>query len=148
MKILRRDRSGDLKGANSPYRIERAAYWTCYFLRHPIRMTFQRPAYARLAADTWVSVLPVYGNPDVPAYSGVQLRGIEIEGDAAGLRSLAALLLDRADRTEAVQALLEAGIWPTEEDREAFPAGFGLDVPYRDLRLGAAAPSGRQVEAS
>jgi hypothetical protein len=146
MKILRKYRGYDLKGPNSPYRTERAAYWTWTWLRHPISMTFGRYVNIKLSDDAWVSVLHVYGNFEVQAYSGVQLKGAQIEGDADSLRRLAALLLDRAQRAEAVQELLDAGVWPSNEDSTAFPAGFGPDVDWQDLRLGSAAVAGLKAD--
>ena len=138
MKILRRDRSGDLTGPNSPYRTERAAYWAWTYLRHP-SWIFNRPVVIRLADDTIVSPLWVYGNPDVPAYSGIQFgNGLNIEGDARSLQRLAALLIDRAERVQSVQALLDAGAAPTHTDITSFPAGFEEDIEWQNLRLGNA----------
>lgn len=131
MKILRRDRSGDLTGANSPYWMERAASLVWFTLRHPILMAFHRIVTIRLTDNTWVSPLWVYGNATLPAYSGVQFDGAWIEGDADSLRRLAALLLDRAERVEAVQAILDAGLWPTDEDERLGNA------PRAGLRAGA-----------
>lgn len=148
MKILRRDRSGDLKLANSPYRTERAAYWAWWWLRHPISTTFGHYAQVTLTADTWVSVLPVYGNFEIPASSGVQLHGAQIDGDARSLRRLAALLINRAERVEAVQDLLDAGTWPNYDDTAGFPEGFGPEVEWQDLRLGNAKRAGRWTGAS
>lgn len=148
MKILRRDRSGDLTGPNSPYRTERVLYWTWTYLRHPSWM-FNRPVVTGLTDDTIVSPLWIYGNFDTPAYSGVQFdNGVQIEGDADSLRRLATLLIDRAERVEAVQFLLDSGTWPSHEDSTAFPAGFGNDVDYQDLRLGNALLADREAGAS
>lgn len=147
MKILRKYRGYDLKGPNSPYRTERAAYWTWYWLRHPIAMTFRRYADIKLTGDAWVSVLWVYGNFELPAYSGLQLQGAQIEGDADSLRRLAALLIDRAEQVEAVQQLLDAGTWPGHDDVTNFPAGFGDDVDWQDLRLGNAPAAGHWAGA-
>lgn len=149
MRILRRDRSGDLKGANSPYRLERVAFWTWFWLCHPIGMTFGRQVTVgiRLTADYLVSVLYVYGNFEIPAYSGIQFQGAYIEGDADSLRRLAALLIDRAERVEAVQQLLDAGTWPHYDDVTAFPAGFEDEVDWEGRRLGNAPLAGREAGA-
>lgn len=148
MKILRKHRGYDLKGPNSPYRTERAAYWTWTWLRHPIAMTLQRYISVELTDDAWVSVLHVYGNYELPAYSGIQLQGGQITGDADSLRRLAALLIDRAERVETVQFLLDSGTWPSYDDCTAFPEGFGNDVDYQDLRLGNALLADREAGAS
>lgn len=140
MKILRRDRSGDLKQANSPYKIERAAYWFWWWLRHPVSMTFGRQVTVgiKLTDDAWVEPMFVYGNFEEPAYSAIQFQGAWIEGDARSLRRLAALLIDRAERVEHVQALFDAGIWPSYDDMSGFPDGFGPEVESQNLRLGNA----------
>ena len=147
MKFLRKYRGYDLKGPNSPYRTERIAYWMWTYLRHPSWM-FNRPVVTRLADDTVVSPLWVYGNFDTPAYSGVQFdNGVNIEGDARSLQRLAALLIDRAERVEHVQALLDVGAMPNDEDTAAFPDGFGPDVAWQDLRLGNAKRAGHWTGA-
>ena len=147
MKILRRNRSGDLTGPNSPYRTERIAYWTWTYLRHPSWM-FNRPVVTRLTDDTIVSPLWVYGNFDTRAYSGVQFdNGVNIEGDARSLQRLAALLIGRAERVEHVQALLDVGVVPDLEDMAALPAGFEPDVAWQDLRLDNAKRAGRWTGA-
>ena len=147
MKILRRNRSGDLTGPNSPYKTERAAYWAWTFLRHP-SFILNRPVIVRLTDDTIVSPLFVYGNLQVPAYSGVQFyNGVNIEGDARSLQRLAALLIDRAEHVEHVQALLDVGAMPNDEDTAAFPDGFGPDVAWQDLRLDNAKRAGHWTGA-
>jgi hypothetical protein len=147
VKILRKYRGYDLKGPNSPYRTERIAYWTWTYLRHPSWM-FNRPVVTRLADDSIVSPLWVYGNFDAPAYSGVQFyNGVNIEGDARSLRRLAALLIDRAERVERVQELLDIGTLPDLNDMTAFPDGFGPDVAWQDLRLDNAKRAGHWTGA-
>lgn len=147
MKILRRDRLGDLTGPNSPYRIEPAAYWAWTYLRHPSLM-LNRPVVIRLTDDTIVSPLWVYGNFEIPAYSGIQFDGgVNIEGDADSLRRLAALLLDRAERTDVVQDLLDVGIRPDHDQVTGFPDGFGPDVEWQNLRLGNAKRAGHWTGA-
>lgn len=146
MKLPKR-RHGDLTGPNSPYLIERAAYQAWFTLRHPILAVFHRIVTIHLTDNTWVSPLWVYGNGTMPAYSGVQFDGVEIEGDADSLRRLAALLIDRAERVEAVQAIIDAGQWPTDEDATGFPAGFERDVPMQDERLGNAVRAGIRAGA-
>ncbi|MEY9904359.1 hypothetical protein ABIA35_000565 [Catenulispora sp. MAP12-49] len=121
------DRIGDQAGMSSPSWAKRAAHWTRMWLRHPIAMVFFPVVVVPLTKDTAVSALHVYGNYEMRAYSGVELPGISIEGDAAGLRRLAAVLLDRADRTAAVQVLLDAGTWPSQADRAGFPPELGVD---------------------
>jgi len=120
-------------------RVTLAAYWmymaVWMWLRHPISMAFRRIIVVRLAGNTWASVLHVYGNFEMRAYSGLELPGVSIEGDAESLRRLAVLLLDRADRVDAVQAQLDAGVWPNHDDRASLPAGFDADS---DSRLGNA----------
>lgn len=99
------------------------------FLRHPIVMTWHRWRHRiiTLTDDTWTQVLFVYGNHETPAYSGVQFDGVWIDGTPKNLRRLASLLMDRADRAEAVQQILDVGLWPTHEESAGFPDAFGPD---------------------
>lgn len=118
----------------------RLQFWSTYaWIRHPLTSwAAQQYLTIPLSRDAHASLLPVYGNFELRAYSGVQLQGAEIVGDADSLRRLAKLLLDRARRVESVQALLDSGEWPAEEDRDGFPPGFGTDIPLWGLQLGNA----------
>ncbi|WP_194917489.1 hypothetical protein [Catenulispora rubra] len=128
-------------------RVTPAAHWMWMtlwmWLRHPINATFHRLVVVRPTGDTWAGALYVYGNFEMPAYSGVVLPGVSIEGDADGLRALAVLLLDRADRVAAVQTLLDAGVWPDHEDSTGFPSW--LATPDGVGRLGDAVLGDRGI---
>jgi hypothetical protein len=121
MKILRRDRRGDLKDANSPYRTERFAYWTWQCLRHPLTVPvfLLRHTEAHLVpGGEDVRALWIYGGPPfgLPLYTGVDLPAATIYGDSATLRHLAFVLNRRADHYDHIAAIYDRGQVPTRED--------------------------------
>ena len=120
MKILRRDRSGDLIGPNSPYRTERIAYWTWQCIRHPLSTPnfLLRHTTAWLKPDSAdINPLWVYGDPDrgVPLYTGVDLPYSTIYGNSDTLRHLANVLLRRADHYDLIADMYARGQTPTRD---------------------------------
>lgn len=121
MKILNRNRSGDLKGPNSPYRIERAAYWAWQCIRHPLTTPpfLLRHTSTHLLADgTDVRQLWIYGGAQygLPLYTGVDLPNATIYGNSETLRHLATVLNRRADHLDHIAAMYDRGQIPTRED--------------------------------
>lgn len=120
MKILRRDRSGDLVGPNSPYRTERITYWTWQCICHPLTIPafLLRHTTTRLEPDgTDIRPLWVYGDPnrEVPLHTGVDLPGSTIYGDSDTLRHLANVLLRRADHYDLIAGMYARGQTPTRD---------------------------------
>lgn len=113
-------RHGDLKGANSPFRIERVAYWAWQCLRHPSTIGFLlRHTTTWLAADgSDVRDLWIYGGAQhgLPLYTGVDIGPATVYGDSTTLRHLAQVLVERADHYDRIAAVYERGEVPTWED--------------------------------
>lgn len=121
MKILRRDRGYDLKGPNSPYRTERAAYWAWQCIRHPLTTPTWLLRHTEAFLDPEgadIRPLWVYGGAQfgLPLCTGVDIADATIYGDGDALRHLAGVLTERADHYDRIAAMYDSGQVPAHAD--------------------------------